>query len=78
MVLAVGGLGSLWGPVLGSILLTGLPEVLEMDPHVKLLVYGAVLLLVTILLPRGLASMGRVLTARLRASANAKHKDKQV
>ncbi|KGF67172.1 hypothetical protein LL06_23885 [Hoeflea sp. BAL378] len=77
VVLAVGGLGSLWGPVLGSVLLTGLPEILEMDPHVKLLVYGAVLLIVTIVLPRGLASMGRVLSARARASANAKTKEKQ-
>lgn len=75
VVLAVGGLGSLWGPVLGSVLLTGLPEVLEMDPHVKLLVYGAVLLIVTILLPRGLASMGRVIADRVRASAHAKIKE---
>lgn len=75
VVLAVGGLGSLWGPVLGSVLLTGLPEVLEMDPHVKLLVYGAVLLAVTVLLPRGLASIGRVLTDRYRAVRNARIKD---
>lgn len=56
VVLAVGGLGSLWGPVLGAVLLTGLPDALEMDPHLKLIAYGTVLFAVTILLPRGLAS----------------------
>jgi branched-chain amino acid transport system permease protein len=67
VVLAVGGLGSLWGPVLGSILLTGLPEALDLDPHVKLIIYGAVLLAVTLLLPKGLASAGQVVARHLRA-----------
>lgn len=57
VVLAVGGLGSLWGPVLGAVLLTGFPEATDMDPHLKLIAYGAVLLAVTVLLPRGLASL---------------------
>ncbi|MET0741985.1 MAG: branched-chain amino acid ABC transporter permease [Microvirga sp.] len=67
VVLAVGGLGSLWGPVLGSVLLTGLPEALDLEPHVKLIIYGVVLLAVTVLLPKGLASAGQVITRRLRA-----------
>jgi branched-chain amino acid transport system permease protein len=71
VVLAVGGLGSLWGPVLGSVLLTALPEVLEMDPHVKLIVYGAVLLVVTLVLPRGLASAARALRKTRRGAAPA-------
>lgn len=69
VVLAVGGLGSVWGPVLGSVLITGLPEVLEMDPHIKLIVYGAVLLFVTVVFPRGLASIGGVIARRFRAAA---------
>ncbi len=69
VVLAVGGLGSLWGPVLGAVLLTGLPEVLDIDPHVKLVIYGAVLLFVTVAFPRGLASIGTVLARRYRARA---------
>jgi len=65
VVLVVGGLGSLWGPVLGSILLTGLPEALDLEPHVKLVIYGAVLLVVTLLLPKGLASAGQVIARML-------------
>ncbi|GGA78880.1 branched-chain amino acid ABC transporter permease [Nitratireductor aestuarii] len=64
VVLAVGGLGSLWGPVLGSVLLTGLPEFLDLDPHMKLIIYGAVLLIVTLVLPKGLASAAQVISRR--------------
>lgn len=71
VVLVVGGLGSLWGPVLGSILLTGLPEALDLDPHMKLVIYGAVLLAVTLLLPKGLASAGQVFAKYLRRQATA-------
>jgi branched-chain amino acid transport system permease protein len=56
VVLAIGGPGLLWGPVLGAVLLTGLPEILQLDPQVKLIVYGFVLLAVIVLLPRGLAA----------------------
>jgi branched-chain amino acid transport system permease protein len=56
VVLAIGGPGLLWGPVLGAALLTGLPEILQLDPQVKLIVYGFVLLAVIVLLPRGLAA----------------------
>jgi branched-chain amino acid transport system permease protein len=56
VVLAIGGPGLLWGPVLGAALLTGLPEILQLDPQMKLIVYGLVLLAVIVLLPRGLAA----------------------
>lgn len=56
VVLAIGGPGLLWGPVLGAALLTGLPEILQLDPQVKLIVYGFVLLAVIVLLPQGLAA----------------------
>lgn len=70
VVLAVGGLGSLWGPVLGAVLLTGLPDATDMDPHLKLIAYGVVLLAVTVLLPRGLASTAERFT-KLRARRSA-------
>ncbi len=64
VVLAVGGPGTLWGAVLGSILISGLPEVLQINPQVRLLAYGAVLLLVTVLFKRGLS--GALESAALR------------
>ncbi|CAN7708981.1 branched-chain amino acid ABC transporter permease [Aminobacter sp. LjRoot7] len=77
VVLAVGGLGSLWGPVLGAILLTGLPEALDLEPHMKLVIYGAVLLVVTLVLPRGLASAGQVIARRIRARKQSQTKEIQ-
>jgi branched-chain amino acid transport system permease protein len=57
VIVAIGGPGSLWGPLLGSTLLTALPEVLNLQPQVRVIVYGAVLLIVIVFLPKGLASL---------------------
>jgi branched-chain amino acid transport system permease protein len=55
VVLALGGPGTLWGPVLGSVLLTALPEVFDVDPNVQLVIYGCVLFGVIVAMPQGLA-----------------------
>lgn len=54
VLVAVGGPGTVWGPVVGAIFLTGLPEFLELEPNTQLIVYGAVLLAVIVVLPSGL------------------------
>lgn len=55
----VGGPGTLWGPVLGSLVLTPLSELtrgfLRGWPGVDLMAYGVLLVLVVTFLPRGLA-----------------------
>jgi ABC-type branched-subunit amino acid transport system permease subunit len=55
VVLALGGPGTLWGPVLGSVLLTSLPEIFDVNPVLRLVIYGSVLLAVMIGMPHGLA-----------------------
>jgi branched-chain amino acid transport system permease protein len=57
----VGGLGSFWGPMLGTVLLTGLGEQLFAAGYYKSLVYAIVLLVVILALPGGLISLPRVL-----------------
>lgn len=57
----VGGLGSYWGPMLGTVLLTGLGEQLFAAGYYKSLVYAVVLLVVILALPGGLISLPRVL-----------------
>jgi branched-chain amino acid transport system permease protein len=57
----VGGLGSFWGPMVGTVLLTGLGEQLFAAGYYKSLVYAAVLLAVILALPGGLISLPRVL-----------------
>ena len=59
----VGGLGTVWGPVLGATVLHLLGEgtrgLMENAPGVNLMVYGAVLVLMVMFLPRGIAGLAR-------------------
>jgi ABC-type branched-subunit amino acid transport system permease subunit len=66
VVLALGGPGALWGPALGAVLLTSIPEVLDVDPIVRLVIYGSVLLVVMVAMPQGLAPGIASLVARWR------------
>ena len=60
----VGGMGSLWGALAGAAFLTPLPQVLHFFEQYKDIFYGAILVLVLIFLPGGLAGL-RGLKARL-------------
>ena len=55
----VGGMGTLWGPVLGAVLLHLLAEATRglfgQLPGLNLVIYGAVLVLIVMFMPRGLA-----------------------
>jgi branched-chain amino acid transport system permease protein len=66
----VGGVGTFWGPILGSTLITLLPEMLRgagvTAGGIRLFVNGLILLLVIVFLPHGLASLFRPLQGRLR------------
>ncbi|AWJ82216.1 branched-chain amino acid ABC transporter permease (plasmid) [Azospirillum sp. TSH58] len=53
----VGGLGTLAGPVLGAVVFTYLPEKLQIFAEYQFMVYGLILLLSFVLLPRGLAGL---------------------
>ena len=52
-VIIVGGMGSIPGVILGALALIGLPELLREFAEFKLLVYGAVLVLMMIMRPEG-------------------------
>jgi branched-chain amino acid transport system permease protein len=56
-VAAVGGLGTRFGPILGTILVVLLPQILTNFGELETLVYGFVLLLFLIFLPRGLGGL---------------------
>ncbi|MFO1198645.1 MAG: branched-chain amino acid ABC transporter permease [Burkholderiaceae bacterium] len=65
----VGGMGTVWGPVLGAIALQLLAELTRNLfgelPGVNMVVYGAVLVLMVMFMPRGIAGSGRPLPAWL-------------
>jgi branched-chain amino acid transport system permease protein len=52
--LLFGGLQTMWGPVLGAVLLTVLPEALRFAREYRLIVYGAIIVAVVLWRPDGL------------------------
>ena len=52
--LLFGGLQTMWGPVLGAVLLTALPETLRFTNEYRLILYGLIIVLVVLLRPQGL------------------------
>jgi branched-chain amino acid transport system permease protein len=61
----VGGLSTFSGPLIGALLLTGTVELLRDLDHYRLLVYGAMIVLIVMFLPKGLATLGPLLGKRL-------------
>ncbi|WP_144110273.1 branched-chain amino acid ABC transporter permease [Paraburkholderia sp. BCC1886] len=58
----VGGVGTLWGPVLGAAVLYALGEVTRNLfgelPGISMVIYGVVLVVIVMFLPRGISGMG--------------------
>lgn len=59
-LVVVGGMGTLWGAIIGAALLTALPEALRVAATYSLLAYGLLLLLFVIFAPRGIAHFLRL------------------
>ncbi len=59
----VGGMGTLWGPVLGAVVLHALADLTRnlfgALPGLNMVIYGSVLVLIVMFLPRGLAGIGQ-------------------
>ena len=70
-MVAVGGIGSVFGVIAATIVLTLMPEFFLFISDYKLLVYGALLFAVMRFAPEGLAGFGRGLLARLGGKAQA-------
>jgi branched-chain amino acid transport system permease protein len=51
----IGGSRSMWGPMLGAILLASLPELLRPLKDARLIINGIVLVFASIYMPRGIA-----------------------
>lgn len=56
-IIMVGGLGSLTGSILGAVLITATPELFRDWPGFEELMFGVVIVLVILFLPRGLVSL---------------------
>lgn len=61
----IGGMGTLVGPIVGAVVLTGINEYLFGVGYFKMVVYGLIIILFISMLPGGLVSLPGVLRARL-------------
>jgi branched-chain amino acid transport system permease protein len=71
LIVVVGGAGFLAGPLLGSIIFVGLPEYLRIAKELRLVIFGAILLVITLFAPKGLAGLPAMLREWLQRSRNA-------
>ncbi len=68
-IIVLGGMGTLWGPLLGAVILGALPEIFRPIADYRMLLYGALLLLMVRFQPGGLlgdASVLRSILARMK------------
>lgn len=57
---AVGGTERFYGPILGAVLLTVLPEALRVTGNLRMVLYGVIVVVLMIMFPRGLGDELRV------------------
>ncbi|MDR3453414.1 MAG: branched-chain amino acid ABC transporter ATP-binding protein/permease [Rhodoferax sp.] len=57
LVIVIGGLGKLWGPVIGTLIFFLLPELLGALQSWRLMVYGVMLLVLMLFAPNGIMGM---------------------
>jgi branched-chain amino acid transport system permease protein len=76
----VGGMGTLWGPLLGALVLHVLADITRnlfgQLPGINLVIYGMVLVLIVMFLPRGIAGLGATATSlwrRRRGKRGGRH-----
>ncbi len=68
-MVAIGGMGTLWGALLGTSILVSLPEFLTVFSDYDVLVYGLILIIVMIFMPEG------IVQASIKIFRNFKYKE---
>ncbi|MFS8664405.1 MAG: branched-chain amino acid ABC transporter permease [Limnochordales bacterium] len=67
VIVFLGGVGSVRGVVIGAVLVAFLPEMLRITPSLRLVIYGALLLVLILRMPEGIDGMIRRWEQRWRA-----------
>jgi len=71
--IVIGGRGAIVGPLLGTVVLTALPEVVAPLAKLGQFFYGALLLLVVLLVPEGIGNLFAILREKIRPRRLEKH-----
>lgn len=65
LMVIVGGKGFLLGPLFGAFIFTVIPEFLWMTPEVQLLVFGVILILSIMFMPKGIAHLIKIIKTKM-------------
>jgi branched-chain amino acid transport system permease protein len=76
-MIVVGGLGRVSGPIIGTILISIVQQALIDHPGTQLTVLGAILLLIVIFFPRGIAEQGARVQHRVEAWMNEEEDEEE-
>ena len=68
VMVVLGGLGRIYGAIIGAVILTILPQLLTSFEDYQTLIYGAIIIFVMIFMPKGIASVYEDLKGRVFAS----------
>lgn len=68
MYIVIGGMGTFWGPLIGTLFMVTLPEFLRTFQEYRLLILGILLILTITFLPQGIVGGARTLWRRVAAS----------
>ena len=71
-VVILGGAGTLAGPIVGTLVFLGIPEILRIDTLYRLIVLGVVIVLVVLLMPQGIVGVANRLLGRWRRAPRPK------
>lgn len=73
VMVALGGSGSLWGPMFGAAVLTVVPELLRRFQDSELLIFGIGMIIVLLYIPGGISSLGPRLVRFFRRTSERGH-----
>jgi branched-chain amino acid transport system permease protein len=74
LIVLLGGIGSMWGPALGAAFVVWAPEQLRFVGEYRALIYGALLVVVIVLFPKGLVGLVELAWERMRGLRRARTK----
>jgi branched-chain amino acid transport system permease protein len=66
LMLIIGGKGTMTGPVLGAVLFTIIPEYLRVAEIYRLSIFGLLLMVAVIFMPRGMVQLWEPITRRFK------------
>ncbi len=67
VMVVLGGLGRIYGAIIGAVILTILPQLLTSFEDYQTLIYGAIIIFIMIFMPKGIASLFNDMKRRLLA-----------